>query len=276
MGNDLGSVDLSQRAHLAMCLILLAMEITCRNLHFSFSSGLGYFRPRSLPIDRPPMGVHLNSSVLQFGEFELDVRNHRLRRSGSEQKLERIPMDLLILLASWPGELVRREEIIQELWGDDINVDTENAINTAIRKIRQALGDDTSSPRNVQTISKRGYRFLAEPIRPVARNSEWMEPDSSRVLRAVESGWTLVRFPIHSRWQDGFMGASRAFGPDRPRATGAHSADGRTNQFPRAGNEPVWTQALHGRSAATRRVGQVRRQVEAVRSVPQWRIRRIS
>jgi DNA-binding winged helix-turn-helix (wHTH) protein/WD40 repeat protein len=112
------------------------------------------------------MGVYLNSSVLQFGEFELDIRNHRLRRSGSELKLERIPMELLILLANRPGELVRREEIIQELWGDEINVDTENAINTAVRKIRQVLGDDSSSPRFVQTISKRGYRFLGEPTRP--------------------------------------------------------------------------------------------------------------
>jgi Tol biopolymer transport system component len=114
------------------------------------------------------MGVNLNSSVLQFGEFELDVRNHRLRRSGSELKLERIPMELLILLASRPGELVRREEIVQELWGDEINVDTENAINTAIRKIRQVLDDDPASPRFVQTVSKRGYRFLAEPTLPAA------------------------------------------------------------------------------------------------------------
>ena len=119
-----------------------------------------------MPIADRLTGVHLNSHVLQFGEFELDVRNHRLRRSGSELKLERIPMELLILLASRPGELVRREEIIQELWGDEINVDTENAINTAVRKIRQVLGDDSTSPRFVQTISKRGYRFLAETTRP--------------------------------------------------------------------------------------------------------------
>src|SRR5579859_898405 len=112
------------------------------------------------------MEVQPNSSVLQFGEFELDVRNHRLRRSGSELKLERIPMDLLILLATRPGELVRREEIVQELWGDEINVDTESAINTAVRKIRQVLGDDSQSPRFVQTISKRGYRFLAECAQP--------------------------------------------------------------------------------------------------------------
>ena len=136
------------------------------------------------------MGVRLNSSVLKFGEFELDVRNHRLLRSGSELKLERIPMELLILMASRPGELVRREEIIQELWGDEINVDTENAINTAVRKIRQVLGDDSSSPRFIQTISKRGYRFLAEtaqqlmPPQAPASTSQTVLPKTIR--------WTLL------------------------------------------------------------------------------------
>ena len=136
------------------------------------------------------MGGRLNSSVLQFGEFELDVRNHRLRRSGSELKLERIPMELLILLAGRPGELIRREEIIQKLWGDDINVDTENAINTAVRKIRQALGDDSSSPRFVQTISKRGYRFLAEPIRPAVPPQA--PASTSKTIRPKTTGWTLL------------------------------------------------------------------------------------
>jgi Tol biopolymer transport system component/DNA-binding winged helix-turn-helix (wHTH) protein len=135
------------------------------------------------------MGVHPNSSVLQFEEFELDLRNHRLRRSGSELKLERIPMELLILLASRPGELVRREEIIQELWGDEINVDTENAINTAVRKIRQVLGDDSSSPRFVQTISKRGYRFLAEPIRPSIPPQA--PASTSKTIRSKTIRWTL-------------------------------------------------------------------------------------
>lgn len=136
------------------------------------------------------MGVRLNSTVLKFGEFELDIRNHRLRLSGSDLKLERIPMQLLILLASRPGELVRREEIIQELWGDEINVDTENAINTAVRKIRQVLGDDSSSPRFVQTVSKRGYRFLGEPAEPAvllqapASTSKTIHPKSIR--------WTLL------------------------------------------------------------------------------------
>jgi Tol biopolymer transport system component len=94
-------------------------------------------------------------------------------------------MELLILLASRPGELVRREEIIQELWGDEINVDTENAINTAVRKIRQVLGDDSSSPRFVQTISKRGYRFLAEPARPVV-------PPPAPASTSKTIRWTLL------------------------------------------------------------------------------------
>ena len=136
------------------------------------------------------MGVHLNSSVLQFGEFELDVRKYRLRRSGSELKLERIPMELLILLASRPGELVRREEIIQELWGDEINVDTENAINTAVRKIRQVLGDGSSSPRFVQTISKRGYRFLAEPAQPAVPPQA--PAPTSKTMRSKTIRWTLL------------------------------------------------------------------------------------
>src|SRR5579863_7378076 len=135
------------------------------------------------------MGVYVNSSVLQFGEFVLDARNHRLLRSGSELKLERIPMELLITLASRPGELVRREEIIQQLWGDEINVDTENAINTAVRKIRQVLGDDSSSPRFVHTISKRGYRFLGEPTRPSEPPHEPVTTSTTFSSKTIR--WTL-------------------------------------------------------------------------------------
>ena len=72
----------------------------------------------------------------------LDARNYRLRRSGQDVKLERIPLELLLLLADRAGEVVTREEIIERLWGKGVHLDTENAINTAIRKIRLALGDD--------------------------------------------------------------------------------------------------------------------------------------
>jgi len=99
--------------------------------------------------------------LIKFEDFELDGRNYSLRRSGANLKLERIPMELLLLLAGRAGELVTREQIIEKLWGKDVYLDTENAINTAIRKIRLALGDDPAQPRFVQTVTGRGYRFIA-------------------------------------------------------------------------------------------------------------------
>src|ERR1017187_7226870 len=96
-----------------------------------------------------------------FEDFDLDARSYRLRRSGQDVKLERIPLELLLLLADRPGDVVTREEIAERLWGKGVQLDTENAINTAIRKIRLALGDDPAQPRFVQTVTGKGYRFIA-------------------------------------------------------------------------------------------------------------------
>ena len=82
------------------------------------------------------------AELVRFEEFELDVRRYALRRSGRPLKLERIPMELLLLLVNRRGELVTREEIVEKLWGKDVFLDTDNSINTAIRKIRQTLRDD--------------------------------------------------------------------------------------------------------------------------------------
>ncbi len=101
-----------------------------------------------------------------FEDFDLDARNYRLRRSGQDVKLERIPLELLLLLADRAGEVVTREEIAERLWGKGVQLDTENAINTAIRKIRLALGDDPAQPRFVQTVTGKGYRFIARITEP--------------------------------------------------------------------------------------------------------------
>jgi TolB-like protein/DNA-binding winged helix-turn-helix (wHTH) protein len=101
------------------------------------------------------------SSSYKFGEFELDCARYELRRHGRTLKLERIPMELLILLAEKDGNVVSRQEIIERLWGKDVFVDTEHGINTAIRKIRLALKDDPERPRFVQTVTGKGYRFVA-------------------------------------------------------------------------------------------------------------------
>lgn len=100
-------------------------------------------------------------SPYKFGEFELDDARFELRRNGQVVKIERIPMDLLILLAEKDGNVVTRQEIIDRLWGKDVFVDTEHGINTAVRKIRQALRDDPEHPRYVQTVTGKGYRFIA-------------------------------------------------------------------------------------------------------------------
>ena len=99
--------------------------------------------------------------VIKFAEFELDRDRYELRRRNSVLKLEKIPMELLVLLAETDGRLVTREEIVEKIWGNDVFLDTEHGINTAIRKIRQTLGDDRENPRFVQTVTGKGYRFIA-------------------------------------------------------------------------------------------------------------------
>ncbi len=98
----------------------------------------------------------------KFGEFELDGARFELRRNGRSLKLERMPMELLILLAEKDGNVVSRQEIIERLWGKYVFVDTEHGINTAIRKIRSALREDAERPRFVQTVLGKGYRLVAE------------------------------------------------------------------------------------------------------------------
>jgi TolB-like protein/DNA-binding winged helix-turn-helix (wHTH) protein len=99
---------------------------------------------------------------IKFGEdFELDVSGRRLRRRGHALKLERIPLEILILLIKHWGEIVTRDEIVEEVWGKGVFLDTDNSIRGAIRKIRHALKDNPEHPQFVQTVTGRGYRFIA-------------------------------------------------------------------------------------------------------------------
>ena len=101
------------------------------------------------------------ATVLEFGEFTLDRGRFELCRNGQAIALERKPMELLILLAERNGQLVTRAEIVERLWEREVFVDTEHGINTAIRKIRQVLRDDSDEPRFIQTVTGKGYRFVA-------------------------------------------------------------------------------------------------------------------
>ncbi|HEV2195001.1 MAG TPA: winged helix-turn-helix domain-containing protein [Candidatus Acidoferrum sp.] len=128
----------------------------------------------------------MGADLVRFADFELDSRAYQLRRSGRALKLERIPMEVLCLLVERGGQLVTREEIIEKLWGKDVFLDTDNAINTAIRKIRQALRDDPEQPRFVQTITGRGYRFIALVAEPGTEREAQEREGSARSANPKE------------------------------------------------------------------------------------------
>src|SRR2546423_9511218 len=99
--------------------------------------------------------------TIRFAQFELDFARFQLFRSGSPISLEGLPLQLLMLLIENHRKLVTRQQIADELWGKDIFVDVEQGINTAIRKVRMALEDDSAQPQYLQTVVGRGYRFVA-------------------------------------------------------------------------------------------------------------------
>jgi TolB-like protein/DNA-binding winged helix-turn-helix (wHTH) protein/Tfp pilus assembly protein PilF len=99
-------------------------------------------------------------SSYRFGQFELDLRSYELKRDGHPLRLEKIPMELLIFLIEHHGELITREQIIERLWGKHVFLDTEQGINTAIRKVRQVLQDDPEKPQFLETVVGKGYRFV--------------------------------------------------------------------------------------------------------------------
>ena len=104
------------------------------------------------------------AKVFQFGDFKLDCDRFELRHGERTVKLERKPMELLILLAAKNGDLLTRVEIVERLWDSEVFVDTEHGINTAVRKIREVLRDDPAQPRFVQTVTGKGYRFIAPVV----------------------------------------------------------------------------------------------------------------
>jgi cholera toxin transcriptional activator len=97
----------------------------------------------------------------RFGVFEVDARTGELRRKGVRVKLNAQPLQVLLLLLARPGELLTREEISRELWPDGTFVDYEHGVNSAVNRIREALSDTAASPRFIETLARRGYRFVA-------------------------------------------------------------------------------------------------------------------
>ena len=100
--------------------------------------------------------------IVQFGLFELDLDARELRKSGVRIKLQGQPFQILGMLLERPGEIVTREELQKRLWAEDTFVDFDLSLNSAVKKLRQALGDDSENPRFVETVYRRGYRFIGQ------------------------------------------------------------------------------------------------------------------
>src|SRR5882724_10079995 len=103
--------------------------------------------------------------ILCFGSFEVDAVSGELRRQGLKIRLQDQPFRLLVLLLDHAGDVVTREKVRETLWPADTHVDFDHSLNTEVRKLREALGDSADTPRYVETIARRGYRFIA-PVAP--------------------------------------------------------------------------------------------------------------
>ncbi len=133
--------------------------------------------------------------LVQFEDFVLNRGAYELRRGDVVVPLQRIPLELLCLLVERRGQLVTREEILERVWGKGVFVDSENSINTAVRKVRRALSDDPDAPRFVVTVPARGYRFVAELRAPkISRADQFRaRPPSTMVGRERELSSLLNR-----------------------------------------------------------------------------------
>src|SRR5260370_10751106 len=101
------------------------------------------------------------SRIARFGIFEVDLQARELRKAGLKIRLHDQPFRVLVALMERPGEVVTREELRKKIWPGGTFVDFDSSLNTAVNKLREALGDSAESPRFVETLSRRGYRFLA-------------------------------------------------------------------------------------------------------------------
>jgi len=163
------------------------------------------------------------AAVLSFGAFEVDLREGELRKQGKRIKLQEQPLLVLKVLLGRPGEIVTRDELRSQIWSAGTFVDFDNSLNTAINKLREALGDSADNPRFIETLPRRGYRFIA-PVNGMRAGVP--AKDRGRDIEAQSRGqrliWTLavISFPLLAvtlfslnlfRLRDRVLGSTRGF-----------------------------------------------------------------
>ena len=135
--------------------------------------------------------------VVSFGPFEVDLRTQELKKHGTRLRLVGQPFQILQMLLKEPGELVTREELQRELWPGDTHVDFERGVNMAVNRLREALGDSAEEPHWIETLPRRGYRFVGtvdpHPL-PVAFGGSSQTPRPAQEDQPARSGVTASKF----------------------------------------------------------------------------------
>ena len=167
----------------------------------------------------------LAADVLRFDTFELNLRAGELRKRGVKLRLQGQPLQILGILVKSAGDLVTREELRSHIWPADTFVDFDHSLHNAVRRIREVLGDSAEKPRYVETLPRRGYRFIAtvEEVQPSCRSSEarntiqeeaalWV-PTQRKLLAQVLltlCAWTLIGISAWAGWQRFYAAPNRS------------------------------------------------------------------
>ena len=172
------------------------------------------------------MQVPIQTREFRFGAFEVDLRSGELRKHGMKIKLQVQPFQILALLLKRPGEMVSREEMRQELWSPDTTVDFDMGLNSAIKRLRDALGDTAETPRFIETLPRRGYRFIAQVqladsavVRddsPQPSEPERLPPQKPEVVALQRTGESLLPAQTRHSQEEAYPESDDASGKVEP------------------------------------------------------------
>src|ERR1700693_5518953 len=161
-----------------------ALSLKSRNLADGITSFFDALRFRALYSDTAwPTMQHIShaSKMVRCGVFEIDLKAFELRKHGLRLKLAEQPFQILAILLEQPGEVITRDELRERLWPGDTFVDFDHGLNNAVMRLREALGDSPDKPRFIETLPRRGYRFIApvEEIPAASKISSGGDPQAN-------------------------------------------------------------------------------------------------